>query len=180
MNATPTTHVYVICPSCRERNLHGDDSCWSCQQSLTDLELPAHADDRKENELELNRPLSAMRLRKAVKVQSTASTAEAIAALQRDEDGAVLVMNGLDIAGIFTERDVLMKVAGVEGALERPVTAFMTPDPVKLTPTDRMNVVLNKMGVSSFRHIPVVQDGEVVGMVTGTDVMRWVILQYFG
>lgn len=181
MNATPTTHVYVTCPSCHERNFWGDDQCWSCQQSLTELELPTHADPIKESELELNRPLAALRLRPAGKVQATATTREAVRALQKESTGAVLVMDGLAIVGIFTEHDVLYRVAAVPGALDQPVSAVMTADPVLLTTTDRMNVVLNKMGVGEFRHLPVVDDsGDVVGMVTGSDAMRWVLLQYFG
>ena len=180
MNPTPTTQVYITCPVCQERNLLGDDLCWSCQASLTDLELPTFADPLKESELELNRPLSALRLRKATTVRHTATVAEAIEVLRKDSSGAVLVMDGLSIAGIFSERDVLMRVAGRDGMMDRPVTSVMTPDPVKLDTNDRMNVVINKMGVGGFRHVPVVNDGDVVGMVDARDVVRWLLLQYFG
>lgn len=180
MNPTPTTHVYFSCPSCNERNLWGDDLCWNCQQSLTDIELPTHADTAKESEIELNRPLSTLRLRPATMVKTTVTVSDALESLRGDSGGAVLVMDGAWIAGIFTERDVLLKVAGIPGALSRPVTDVMTPDPVVLVPTDRMNVVLNKMGVGGFRHIPVVSEGEVVGVVTAREAMRWVLLQYFG
>lgn len=180
MNPTPTTHVYLTCPSCRERNLWGDDLCWNCQQSLTDLELPTHADSLKESDTELNRPLGALHLRPATLVKASDTVSEALVSLRGDSGGAVLVMNGDEIAGIFTERDVLMKVAGIPGAMNCAVADVMTPDPVTLSPTDHMNVVLNKMGVGGFRHIPVVQDGEVAGIVTASEAMRWVLLQYFG
>jgi CBS domain-containing protein len=64
--------------------------------------------------------------------------------------------------------------------LGQPISSVMTRDPVKLMTTDRMNVVLNKMGVGEFRHVPVMDDDAVAGMVNATDVMRWVLLQYFG
>ncbi len=178
MDASPTTPAYVICPACRERNIRGEDTCWNCMESLTDLAQPATEDSAVT--IEWNRTLSTLRLRKPTKIALGSTTREALAALRTDPSGAVLVMDGDKVAGIFTERDVLNKLAGHSGIADRSVAEFMTADPVMLDVTDRMAVVLNKMGVGGFRHVPVNQDGEIIGMVAATDVMRWVLLQYFG
>jgi CBS domain-containing protein len=55
----------------------------------------------------------------------------------------------------------------------------MTPDPVVLREDDTMAFALNKMGDGGFRHVPVVRDGELVGMITVRDIMNWVLGRYF-
>lgn len=177
MNPVPTQVTFVLCPACKERNLLGDDQCWNCLESLTGIGLPAYADDTEP--AEMNRSLAALRLRKPTILPSTASVREAVELLRADPGGAVLVVERGELAGIFTERDVLHRVAGQPGVLDQNVAAVMTRDPVILQIEDRMSVVLNKMGVGGFRHVPVLRDGSIVGLVTATDVMRWVLLQFF-
>jgi CBS domain-containing protein len=70
-------------------------------------------------------------------------------------------------------------VAAREGVLDEPVAFSMTPDPVVLRDDDMMAYALNKMGDGGFRHIPVVRDGELVGMVTIHDIMAWILGKYF-
>lgn len=177
MNPVPTQVTFVLCPACKERNLLGDDQCWNCLESLTGIGLPAYADESEP--AELNRTLAALRLREPTILPSTATVREAVALLRGDPGGAVIVVEGGNLAGIFTERDVLHRVAGQASVLDQPLATVMTRDPVVLQIEDRMSVVLNKMGVGEFRHVPVLRDGSVVGLVTATDVMRWVLLQFF-
>jgi CBS domain-containing protein len=172
--------TYVICPSCRERNIPGDDACWSCLASLSGMDLPEtdQPEDAGESS-NLNRSLATMRLRRPVTMDLGATVGEAVNVLRNEPGGAVVVLDGDQVCGIFTERDVLNKVAAVPGILEKPVTSVMTRDPVLLDESDRMNIVLHKMGVGGFRHLPVMREGELVGLVAARDVVRWVLLQYF-
>jgi 2-oxoglutarate/2-oxoacid ferredoxin oxidoreductase subunit beta len=92
-------------------------------------------------------------------VEADASLATVIDSMQRDERSTVLVVEAGKLVGIFTERDVLMKVAGHPIDLtQSKVSAFMTPDPVCLPADSAVAFALNRMVLEGFRHIPVVDD----------------------
>ncbi|MDZ4134401.1 MAG: DUF294 nucleotidyltransferase-like domain-containing protein, partial [Paracoccaceae bacterium] len=75
--------------------------------------------------------------------------------------------------GIVTTRDLSGRVvaAGLEGAV--PVAEVMTPDPVVLSPTDLGSDILHIMLERRIGHLPVVQEGRLVGMITQTDLTRF-------
>jgi CBS domain-containing protein len=92
-------------------------------------------------------------------VDAGSSLAAVIEAMQRDARGTALVVEGGKLVGIFTERDVLMKVAGHPIDLtQSKVSAFMTPNPVTLPADSAVAFALNRMVLEGFRHIPVVDD----------------------
>ena len=92
-------------------------------------------------------------------VEADASLATVIEAMQREDRGTVLVTGAGKLVGIFTERDVLMKVAGRPLDLRQsPVSLFMTRDPVCLPADSPVAFALNRMVIEGFRHIPVVDD----------------------
>ncbi|MGI8926833.1 MAG: CBS domain-containing protein [Tepidiformaceae bacterium] len=127
----------------------------------------------------LSEPIGDARLSKPTTIEATATVAVALDVLRRDPNGAVVVVDGARVTGIFTERDVLKSVAGRPEALSRPLTEFMTHDPVVLREDDSMAVALNKMGAGGFRHIPLLRDGKLVALVTANDVMSWVMDRFF-
>lgn len=87
--------------------------------------------------------------------------------------GAVLVLDGTRLAGIFTERDVLKAVAeGLEAAAGMPVSALMTRHPETIEPGDTTEHAATLMIHGGFRHLPVVEAGTVVGIVSIRDLMR--------
>ena len=81
--------------------------------------------------------------------------------------GCVLITENDRLIGIFSERDVLMKVADdYEAVKDQPVSQLMTRDPVSVYETDTPAKTMNLMAVGSFRHIPVLDvDEKIVGMV---------------
>ncbi len=88
--------------------------------------------------------------------------------------GAVLILEGTRLLGIFTERDVLKIVAaGLEAGQTMPVSSLMTryPETVELTSTTEEAAALMVHG--GFRHLPVVDEGAVVGIVSLRDLMRF-------
>lgn len=167
----------VVCPSCGSENIEGVDTCENCMMDLRSIDVPEG--DQIASESDLTRPISSVRLSKPRTVPLGASVREAVAVMQDDATGAVVVLSGSGIAGIFTERDLLKKVSNLPADLDKPVAAFMTPDPVVLRDSDMMAWALNKMGDGGFRHIPVVSDGQLVGIVTARDIMQWVLGRYF-
>jgi CBS domain-containing protein len=88
--------------------------------------------------------------------------------------GAVLVMDGSDLSGILTERDVLRAVAaGIEETTV--VSDWMTRDPDTMAPDDTTQHAAVLMIHGGFRHLPLMEDNDVVGMLSIRDLMRVVL-----
>jgi len=167
----------VVCPSCGSENIEGVDSCEHCTMDLRSIDVPESSQVVSGSDLTL--PVLSARISRPRTVRIEVSVRDAIAAMREDPSGAVIIMDGGRVAGIFTDRDVLTRVAGRPGVMDDPVANHMTPDPVVLREDDMMAFALNKMGDGGFRHMPVVRDGELVGMVTVRDIMNWVLGRYF-
>ena len=88
--------------------------------------------------------------------------------------GAVLVMEGEELAGILTERDVLRAVAaGIQD--DTVVADWMTRDPDTMGPDDTTQHAAVLMIHGGFRHLPLVEGSQVVGMLSIRDLMRVVL-----
>jgi CBS domain-containing protein len=109
--------------------------------------------------------------RSLLTVSGEATLGEAAAAMGERGVGAVVVLEGDAIAAILTERDVMKAVAaGQDGSA--PVTEWMTRHPETIEPDDTTDHAATLMIHGGFRHLPVVEDGKVVGMVSIRDLMR--------
>jgi len=86
--------------------------------------------------------------------------------------GAIVVLDGLELAGIFTERDALYRVVA-EGRdpNEATVAEVMTRNPSTIHPDSPFENALELMHVGRFRHVPVVDRGRPIGMVSSRDAM---------
>ena len=85
--------------------------------------------------------------------------------------GAVVLLDGERIAAILTERDVMKAVAaGRDGSA--PVSEWMTRHPETIEPSDTTDHAASLMIHGGFRHLPVVEGGQVVGMVSIRDLMK--------
>src|SRR5262249_53999225 len=101
----------MICPWCDHDNLPGADECVNCRQDLTQLDRPV-AHDRVERSL-MDDKVKALAPRAPVTLPVTATVAQAVEVMLKGEIGAVLLLDERGaLAGIFSERDLLMKVAG--------------------------------------------------------------------
>ncbi|MFX9672926.1 CBS domain-containing protein, partial [Acinetobacter baumannii] len=90
---------------------------------------------------------------------------EAIKLLSERRIGAVLVMSQGRIEGILSERDIV-RVLGERGAgvMDEPVSAVMTRKVVSCREKDTVSEIMESMTLGKFRHLPVVEDGKVVGL----------------
>ena len=88
--------------------------------------------------------------------------------------GAAVVLSGGRLAGILTERDVLRAVAAgrVEGTT---VAEWMTAHPETIEPSETTGQAAALMIHGGFRHLPVVDGGKAVGMISIRDLMRHVL-----
>lgn len=87
--------------------------------------------------------------------------------------GAVVVMEGRHVLGIVSERDIVKAVArnGAE-ALKAPVRDVMTTRVVTCSLNDSVDELMDSMTEGRFRHLPVIEDGELVGIVSIGDVVK--------
>ena len=109
-----------------------------------------------------------------ITVEPDRTVADAARLLGERRIGAVLVRRGEGgIEGILSERDIV-RAAGAEGAsvFERPASDLMTRDVVRCTSRDTVERVMRVMTDGRFRHLPVVDDGRLVGVVSIGDVVR--------
>lgn len=98
---------------------------------------------------------------------------QAIEAMQQRRIGYVLVVEQDRVLGIFTERDVLTKVAGRDVDIDRvAVGQLMTPNPECLGVDDELVYALNQMSLGGYRHIPLLDDD---GHPTGVVAMRHIV-----
>lgn len=124
----------------------------------------------------LEDPISSLSLPDPIIVESGSSLSSAIAQLQDRSLGCLLVEKDGQLAGIMTERDILLKITGKGLDFEKEsVDSFMTPSPEYLKMEDAVAYALNKMVVSGFRHVPVVDDNNnSVGVVSLVDIIQQV------
>jgi CBS domain-containing protein len=104
-------------------------------------------------------------------VSSSASVSEIAAAMDKGRVGSALVMDGSWLAGIFTERDVLRAAGYGRDLTESRVADWMTPDPVTAESGMEAEEALQVMLSRGFRHLPVVEGGKVIGLVSLRDVL---------
>lgn len=119
--------------------------------------------------------------RKGRRVFSIAPEASVYAAIEQMAErgiGALVVLDHERLAGVFSERDYTRKVilAG-RSSRETEVGEIMSTDLVTVTPTDGVNHCLRVMTEHRVRHLPVVADGFVVGVLSIGDLVKQVIAE---
>jgi len=109
-----------------------------------------------------------------VSVTPGQSVAEAVALLAKKRIGAVPVMAGDEVLGVFSERDVIHCLKdGDTDTLKRPVGEVMTAPAVTVTLDDPVMGALSLMTRRRLRHLPVIANGRVVGLVSIGDLVKY-------
>jgi CBS domain-containing protein len=129
----------------------------------------------------LNEPISALQPVVPVCAELGTSVGDIVRLMQQHRIGCMLIVDHGKLVGIFTERDLLLKVIGSAHDLEKtPVQEVMTSAPEAMRQIDTVAFALNKMSLGGFRHIPVVDDAGVpVGIVSVKDIVDH-IAEFFG
>jgi len=109
---------------------------------------------------------------KLISVEPSATVAEAATVMGERHVGSALVMDGDDLVGIFTERDVLRALSQDFDAPSHEVSDWMTKDPITVPPDMAIDAAMELMLSGGFRHLPVTRDGVLVGMVSMRDLAR--------
>jgi len=162
----------ITCPFCGSENLEGADLCDDCQHSLTDLSIPQPATSI-ERGLMKDR-IEALSPKMPLTMDANTSVGKVLDKMAAESIGCVVIVEGDTIQGIFSERDALMKLnAEVAQFSSRPVRTVMTPDPVTLETKDKIAFALHKMHVGGYRHLPILNDGKLAGLISIRDILRY-------
>ncbi|MBI2715735.1 MAG: CBS domain-containing protein [Rhizobiales bacterium] len=95
--------------------------------------------------------------------------------------GALIVMDGGRLIGIFTERDALNKVlAGGLDPGKTKVSEVMTKDPYCISPTTTVGDAMQLITKRRFRHLPIVDNGKVLAVVSSGDLTHWLVQDQLG
>jgi CBS domain-containing protein len=114
------------------------------------------------------------RTREVISCEASLPLREAVALLARERIGALPVLDGGQVAGIFSERDVIHELdAGGPAILERTVGEVMTAPAITVTPETTVLEALGLMTRRRVRHLPVVQGGRVVDFVSIGDLVKY-------
>jgi CBS domain-containing protein len=98
--------------------------------------------------------------------------------MKDDEGGCAIVCEGRRVVGVFTERDLLTKVIGEEVNPNTPVSELMSPIVATLTGEATIGDAVRIMNEKSYRNIPLVREGELVGSVSVFDVITYLAESY--
>lgn len=107
-----------------------------------------------------------------------ASIADLLEVLAEHNIGALVVSNdGTSIAGIVSERDIVRKLRGVDSPASLTVEAIMTTNVITCTPDDAVTDLMTLMTEHRFRHVPVLDDGRLAGVVSIGDAVKFRMAQ---
>jgi CBS domain-containing protein len=165
----------MICPHCAHENIDGADVCDECQQPLDYLTDPQPATDLEQQLIETPLRRLVRGAGKPVTVSAKTPLGEVLKLLVDRRIGCVLVTEGDKLVGIFSERDALLRVnVNAARMSAAPISEVMTPNPEALDLDDKIAFALHKMDVGHYRHVPLLDDGRVAGVVSARDIMRFI------
>ena len=99
--------------------------------------------------------------------------ADTVRQLDDKRIGALVICEGDRVVGILSERDLVRAVSrDGEQALSRPVSAYMSSDVIFAQPTETVNTLMERMTDRRIRHLPVIQDDRLVGVVSIGDLVK--------
>jgi len=110
-----------------------------------------------------------------ISIEPTATLETAVRTLTEHRIGALLVL-GPDrrVVGILSERDIVRVLAAQgAGVLSQPLSQVMTRKVVTCSSSDTIGVIMERMTAGKFRHVPVVEQDQVIGVVSIGDVVKY-------
>lgn len=165
--------MILVCPYCDADVIEGADACDECGQPLNESHLPVPA-TAVERSLLTDR-VKLFQGRQPLVVRPDTPVRDVLRLLADNRVGCVLIGEERKAIGIFTERDVLLKLG--EKAVEygsRPVSDFMTSKVESLPPSAKIAFAVHRMDMGGYRHVPVVnENGETVGIFSVRDILGY-------
>lgn len=123
--------------------------------------------------MRINEVLSGKGSHDVLTIQPDRTIRELVALLTERNFGALVVSHdGSTVAGIVSERDVVRRLHRDDDVLDAPVSAIMSAEVRTCEGTDTVDEVMALMTAGRFRHVPVVKDGKLAGIVSIGDVVK--------
>ena len=115
-----------------------------------------------------------LRMDPPVVLDASSPLREVVRRMRHENAGCALITRDGQLAGIFTERDLVARVIGTTAAFDRPVADWMTPEPGQVNETDTIRKAVRLMQRGGYRNVPVVNSaGGVVGCVRHKDIINY-------
>ncbi len=160
------------CPDCGHDNIGGVDACDHCGQNLSSIDIPTARGGLQGTIM--GTPLRDLAPAPALVVAPGDSVARVVKMMCERRQGSVLVMDGGQLVGIFTERDALNRLTGrAYNPDTLPVRDVMTRDPKVLRDEDTLASAMHFMAVGSYRHIPILGPGRPPRFISVRGVLRY-------
>jgi CBS domain-containing protein len=164
----------VICPYCSHQNLDGVDHCEECLHGLGSFDVPRPISGLQQHLMEDT--VGQVPFDRLVFVKPRDSVAHAVSRIKAVGIGQAVVVKDGRLVGILTERDLLYKLAGRDVDLNLiTVSEVMTSNPDTVEESDAIRVVVNKMAVGGYRHVPIVRQGHPVGIVSAKALANYIL-----
>jgi CBS domain-containing protein len=114
-------------------------------------------------------------------VRPDTTIAECVRLMTASRIGALIVIDGQAVKGIFTERDALNRVlaAGLDPVAVK-VSEVMTRDPTLVPPGTTVGAAMALITKRRFRHLPIVENGKLLAIVSSGDLTRWLVKDQLG
>ena len=103
-------------------------------------------------------------------VDPSTTVGEAISLMAQNRIGSALIMEGGKLIGIFTERDTVRAISQSYDAPTHEISSWMTRNPKTVSPDVDVDEALKTMLDNGFRHLPVMEMGQVIGMISMRDL----------
>ncbi|MGE0608054.1 MAG: CBS domain-containing protein [Pirellulales bacterium] len=161
------------CPQCGyDRVIEGADNCDKCGASLSHLTKP-RGKSAIERSIHKER-IHVLGPKAPLVVSPDATVAEVLKLLVAKSVGCVIVVEQEKVVGIFSERDVLFRLGDQAQALGgEPIRKYMTKGPETLDLDDKIAFAVHKMDLGGYRHVPIMRDGKVVGVISARDILGY-------
>lgn len=159
------------CPNCGFVNMEGADECETCQSSLTDI--PALTGKKGMEKKILEGTVSDLAPKPAISVSAADSLRKAVEAMRTNRVGCVFVIDSGRLAGILSERELILKVSESSDLDKTRVKEIMRSNPTVLREDDHVADVFHRMALSNHRHVPVQMRSGSYGVVSARDLLRY-------
>jgi CBS domain-containing protein len=160
------------CPACGSENIEGVDRCENCLHPFRDLDVPQPHEGIQAH-LMLD-PVRNVYSPYPAAVNAEDSVSRAIEIMQQWRAGCVTVFQEGKLTGILSEVDLLLKLGLDDSDLSQiRVSELMTPKPEVVQEDSTIANALQLMSIGGYRHLPVMREETLVGIVSIKDVLRY-------
>ena len=164
------------CPYCGHENIVGADHCDKCLHSFMQKDQPQPTKEKLQKKIMTEKLADFISKISPIIVNPDTPVKEVVERMQAlPTKGCVLICdNNKKLLGIASIRDILLKVAGiVKNTSAYPVKNIMTANPECLDKDAPLAYAIHKMSIGKFRHVPVLDNGVPIGVVSTRDLIEY-------